>query len=716
MVRGTHAWQFGVNSRFARNRLESFARSFDIAAVNAEQFLGGSNFLTEQLQSRFDIQFANPTDVQNAVTAVIGRFSSYTARFTFERDGTLQSPGTPRLRDFRNADFEFYVQDLFKIRQNLTLTAGLRYALSRPIYEANGFEVKPAIPLSEYFHRRAQNAANGVPYNEPIILDLSGRANGKTPLYHTDKNNFQPRIALAWSPKNRVFGKNGESVIRGGFAVSNDNLGQILSITYESLNTLCFLTNLQRRRNLTAANLAPLFTGFDQNIRDLPDIAATNLSFPIQFATNAPTSSQVGFDESLSAPIHYSWNLTFERVLPAGLIVSVSYLNRKARNLLQSRDAAQINNFVDPQTGMDWFTAATQLEILRQQNMPVSQVSQIPYFQNIFPANLSAQLNCNAPYNQTQAVYALVFKGAGSCGNGTDWTGAQLALSLLSSRFPGQHIFFQPQFGSYAAWSSIGKSDFQGLSFSVRQRLGTRLTMDVNYTFSKSSDTGSSLQFSPRFANSSFVINPFRPEDSYAASDFDMRHIVNANWIFKLPVGRGEAIFGEVGKFANQILSDWQISGIFRYNSGLPISAPLDKGWATNWTVKSYATRTADIKACPIRGESLFGCNASEAYRSFRNAYPGETGERNIFRLPGYFVLDVGLGKTFELPWENHKFQVRWEVFNLTNTQKMGDINLADYTIELDPRNAATAPVNFAKFIAIQGSPRSMQFVLRYSF
>jgi len=79
-------------------------------------------------------------------------------------------------------------------------------------------------------------------------------------------------------------------------------------------------------------------------------------------------------------------------------------------------------------------------------------------------------------------------------------------------------------------------------------------------------------------------------------------------------------------------------------------------------------------------------------------------------------VIDLGLGKTFKLPWENHQFQFRWEVFNVANTQKMGSINVADYTVGLDPQNATQTPANFSNFTAIQGQPRSMQFVLRYSF
>lgn len=724
-----HTFQFGTNIRFISSRVRAFAGSLDTATVDSAFYPGDGNSITNRLNLfGYEIPANQRRSVQNGVTAIVGRYSGYTARFTFLRDVVLQPVGTPRDREFKNEEYDFYASDIWKLLPNLTATFGLRYDLSRPVYEAGGYEVKPNIALSEYFESRAAGAANGTPYNQPIVFDLAGPANGKSPLYKWDKNNFQPRIAVAWSPnfgKNRLgwlFGKNNESVFRGGFAVTNDHLTPILVALYDAQNFLGFSSSSEIPLyfyNLTG-NPGPPFTGFNQNIRNLPNlmIPVGNLTFPIQPQNQeSPTTIERGFDENRVSPINYSWNLTFERTLPKGFIVSVSYLGRKARNLLQARDATAIANFVDTQSGTDWNTAATQLEILRQQGTAVSQIQQIPYFANLFPANLSTRLGCDGSYNQTQAVYSIVFGGVGSCGTNYDWTTAQLHLSQLSSRFPGEHIFYQPQFGSYVAWSSIGKSDYQGLTFSVRQRLGTRLVMDFNYTLSKSSDDGSGLQNSNIFSTAGYVINPFRQEDNYAASDFDMRHIINANAIFKLPIGRGEAIFGNVNKFANLFLGGWQLTGIFRHNSGLPISAPREENrWTTNWTIESYTTRTANVKTCPTRGGSLFGCNTLEAYRSFRNAYPGETGERNVFRLPGFWVLDLGLGKTFDLPWENHKLQFRWEVFNVGNTQKMGSINLADYRVELDPQNATQATTNFSNFTSIQGNPRSMQFVLRYSF
>ena len=728
----THTFQFGTNIRLIRNRRMTFANAFDNAVTNPSFYPGGGSSITTpinaflQSSAGYQIASGNVSNVQNAVTAVVGRYTQYASNFTFLRDGTLTDSGTPSEREFRTEEYDFYAQDIWKLRPNLTITAGLRYGLSRPVYEASGYEVKPNIGLGEYFRRRAQGAANGVPYNEPVVLDLSGSANDRSPLYKWDKNNLQPRIAAAWSPKfgdgwlGKFFGNENQSVIRGGFAITNDYFGQALAVRFDLNNTLGFSSSSQipaNRYNLTT-NVGPRFNGFEQTIRNLPGInIPTNISFPRQAPNrNFPTAIEGGLDEDLVAPTHYTWSLTYERTLPLGFIVQASYLGRKAKNLLQSRDTAAIANFVDLQSGTDWYTAATQLEILRSQGVPISQIQQIPYFANIFPTNLAAQLGVPSNLNQTQAVYYLAENFYGN-----DWTSAQLDLSLLSRQFPGQHIFYQPQYGTLGAFSTIGRANYHAGTLSVRQRLGTRLTMDFNYTFSKTMDEGSGLQRGAVTSGAGFILNPFRQDDMYALSDFDMKHIINVNGIFKLPIGRGEPLLGNINKFADVFLGGWQLTGIFRYNSGLPFSAPYDDArWATNWNVQSYSTRINNVQPCPTRGGKLFGCNTTEAYRSFRNAYPGETGDRNVFRLPSYWVLDMGVGKTFDMPWsENHKLQFRWEAFNVTNTQHMGNIDTSrsGYGIGLDVANSTVnPPTNWSNFTSIQGDRRIMQFVLRYTF
>jgi len=80
----------------------------------------------------------------------------------------------------------------------------------------------------------------------------------------------------------------------------------------------------------------------------------------------------------------------------------------------------------------------------------------------------------------------------------------------------------------------------------------------------------------------------------------------------------------------------------------------------------------------------------------------------------GLFSLDAGLSKSFQMPWnENHKLTIRWETFNVTNTQYL--TGNADVTNGLDPQFNSPSPT-FYNFTSIQGTPRVMQFALRYDF
>jgi hypothetical protein len=384
-----------------------------------------------------------------------------------------------------------------------------------------------------------------------------------------------------------------------------------------------------------------------------------------------------------------------------------------------------LNNLVDTKSGMDWYTAAGILEDLRRKGIPVSAVGNMPYFQNIFPSNLASLLNSNyfggnvinPAYNSTQAVYAMGLEVFDN-----DWTDTQDALDTAT----GKNLFFNPQYGALAAIGSIGSSWYHGGTLSVRERLGSQLTMDFNYTYSHSMDDASGLQSTTSTGGygTNFILNPIRQSDSFADSDFDVRHIVNFNAIWAVPFGHGRKFLSDSKGLANALIGGWQISGIMRWNSGLPFGAPYDDArWATNWNAQSNAVRIKPIQACPTRGgidaPKLFGCDPKGAYDSFRNAKPGETGDRSPFRLPGYFALDMGIGKEFIIPGtERQKLQLRFEVFNLTNTQKMGaiDTSRTGYGITIDPFNGATPPSNWSNFTGIQGLPREMQFGIRYSF
>jgi hypothetical protein len=729
-IKGNHSLQFGVNFRTVKNTRSDFGNAYDTAITNPSFYAGAGSTISNAINALFPLGSGQDSIVQNAATAVLGRYSQYTARFTFDRDGSLLEPGTPSIRNLATQEYEGYVQDSWRVSQNLTLTYGLRYSLGRPVYETNGFEVKPNIPLTEYFNRRQEASQRGVNFTDPITMELSGPKNGESPLYKWDKNNFQPRFAFAYSPSpengffRKIFGGEHQSVIRGGFAMTNDQYGQQIAVSFDTSNSLGFTSNTTIAANTfnTTTRPAPLFTGFSQPIRPLPGITIPGeLTFPQQKPLDFARRIESSFDEDISAPTNYSVNFTFERELPKGLVVQAAYVGRLGRRLLATRDVMALNDLVDPVSRTSWYAAAGTLEVLRSQNTPVGSVPTIPYFENLFPGLLAqyrayytdifGASRANSIFagatNSTQAIYASALRF-----NSNDWTTIQDDLEFAI----GRSFFYQEQYGALSAWGSIATSNYHAGTLTLRERLGTSLIMDFNYTLSHSLDDASGLQTSGAFGGA-FILNPLNRKASYANSDFDIRHIINANTIWEMPFGRGRRFFSGAGGVSNAILGGWQMTGILRWNSGAPAGAPYDNArWATNWNVQSNGVRIRPIETCPVQGGKLF-CDPVAAYKSWRNPRPGESGDRNVLRNVGYFALDMGLGKTFSLPWEGHRIQLRFEAFNITNTQRMGtfDTSRTGFGLSVNPFNS-TPPGNWTNYTAIQGAPRQMQFGFRYEF
>jgi hypothetical protein len=782
-IHGNHNLELGANVRIISNSRVSFANAFDFGITNSSGYSTGGTSVSGAFQSFLNANnlpgcdpdsagtlcpnssgaMNSPTSVQDAGTAIIGRLSQYNANFTFAKDGSLLSSGTPSTRDFATQAYDMYVQDSWKVQHNLTLTLGLRYSLERPVYEKQGFQVGTGLSdssggctptsMSTYFSERQAAALQGNNFTTPICVSLAGPANGGKPMYNWDHHEFQPRVAFAWTPDGgdgffgRLLGHGGASVFRGGFAITNDNYGQALAVDFDLNNTLGFTASDQIPVNTygtqTGNPKAPLFTGFDMDIRSLPNISTpANLQFPLAQDPDFGEQIQSSIDSKLTAPINYVWNFTFERQLPKQGVLTFSYVGRVAHNLLAQQDVTAFNNVVDPQSKMNWYTAGTMLEKQRQLGVPIDQIQPIPFFENLFPtgANSLANLN-NAAFgggwdpnwSNTQAFYA--FNSSISNPGATsptafftanDWTDTQGIVDQVMDAFGFPTRFMAPQYGDLSVWSTVAHSNYNALAVSWRQRLHG-LLMDVNYTLSHSLDNASGLQGELQFATASFIENPLRPESFYGNSSFDVRHNINADAVWQLPVGRGQAFLGNSGKLAQAFVGGWQISGIFRWNSGLPITSPFDSAqWATNFNVQANVTPLGPVHTCPSRPQvgspKIFGsCDETAIYQNFRSAYPGETGPRNYLRYPGYVDTDLGIAKTFNMPYnEKHVLQLRIDGFNITNTQHFGNADTVTRTgfgVLPDAKlTDATPPSNWSNFTAIQGSPRVLQVSARYSF
>jgi hypothetical protein len=736
-VKGNHTIQFGTNIRIVRNKRDSFSSAFDNGVTNFSFYEGAGNSalvpITEYLAANTGtaISSAWTTNLGHAITAVWGRLSQYTANFNFGLDGKPIAVGTPVSREWATEEYDWYGQDSWKLRPNLTITAGLRYGLSRPVYETQGFQVAPNIPLQDYLQSRIEASSRGVNYDVPLIMQLAGPKNNAKDFYKMDKNNFQPSVAVAWSPSfksgfwGKFFGKDRESTIRGGFRILNDYFGQQLAVTFDTNNTLGYSTS----RNIAAnaynvfdcpvptatCRPAPLYTGPSMAINTLQGITIpATLAFPQQVPQDFSRRIESSLDTNLQSPINYSWNVSYTRSLPGKLVVDVSYVGRIARHLLATRDVMAPNNLTDPTSKMSWYEAATILEKQRQAGVPLANIQSIPFFDNLWtPGSLSGGPNPSLPFTtatgltNTQAIYQrLPLSG--------DWTEIQNRLDARS----GKRYFYQSQYGALSSFGTIGKSDYHGGSISIRQRL-KGLTWDLNYTFSKSMDDASGLQTGTTFG-SAFILNALRQEDARSVSDFDLTHVLNFNSVWEIPIGKGKKLFAGMNKVLDAIIGGWQLSTIYRYNTGYPIYGFFDNsGWQTNWNVRSNGVRTLDVPTSPNRISGTGGVpnlfsDPTVAYRSYRTPYPGESGDRNQIRYPSFSNMDAGLAKSFNMPWnENHRIQIRWEVFNVTNSAQF--TGLANIALGYNPSKGSPAST-FANFTGTQGSPRVMQFAFRYDF
>ncbi|HKZ76951.1 MAG TPA: carboxypeptidase-like regulatory domain-containing protein [Pyrinomonadaceae bacterium] len=733
-INGNHTFGFGGNVRLIRNNRTATGASFDDAIINPSFY----NFSGAVVADPFpDVAGGSFNELRDALSSVIGRYSQYSANLVYDKSGQLQSVGTPTERSFATEEYELYWQDSWRIRRNLTVNYGLRWSTSTPVYERNGLQVVPNPSLGDYFRRRVESSEQGVPFNDLVTFELGGKANNARGYYKQDWNNFAPSVSVAWSPElgdnwfSRILGRGGKSVIRGGFRKTFDRVGSQLAVNFD-LNNLAGFTSA---RNINANtfdvccsedDIGPLFTGFNPTVRTLPFPGSTgpiptSLVFPLTVPADEDQRIEVSLDDTITTPYNYSYSLSYGREIGKGLSFEASYVGRFARKLLATRDIMQLNDIRHPQSGVTWYEAMSLLVDARYANREIASIQPIPFFEFFFPG-LPGFFGGDPSLTPTQAVYEIIAPASVGGFDLIDYTFVQLLLDDQPVASVN-NLFYQPQFAALSAFSTVARSNYNAAQFSLRQRFKDDITFDFNYTYAHSLDNASGLQSSTSYGTA-FIVNALTPDQNYATSDFDARHIVNANWLIGLPFGRGKRFLGNAGGVTDAVLGGWQLSGIFRWNSGLPVQTPFDCCvWATNWNVQSNGVRVRPLQSSPTgTGSPNLFRDPTAAYQAFRNARPGEVGDRNVLRGQAYITLDVGLSKTFKLPWEGHQVQFRWEVFNVTNTQRFDSLTIADLSLGQDPFLGGEPTSDFGRYTSTQAplgetkAGRVMQFALRYQF
>jgi len=736
-IKGSHTLKFGTNMRFSRIPSYSNGNSFNGAITNASWMAGvGRHYAPGRSCPGTEDACASVPAVASSFQAtyadsfapLLGIISETTLYANQTSAGQFLAQGEPVNRKYGSDEYEFYAQDSWKVGASLTLTGGLRYSLYSPPWEVNGQQVAPSTDLGTLFDQRKANMLAGIPDNAlpPITFNLAGAANGKPGFYPWDKNNFAPRAAAAWSPH----GDSGfwgwltggdKLVIRGGYSMVYDRVGHALATQFNSAGSFGLATVQDSPVNANNEDNPDIrFQGINVIPNTVPDIPTAGFpSTPPIGEAGAPAGIITSaIDSSIKTPYSHSFNVVVGRELGGDYSFEAAYVGRLGRNLLTRRDLMMPLDLVDKQSGVDYYTAVRQMINASHASGDPLSIASIPYFENMFPDA------AYGGYSATQNMADWYMS------NEPDWTTPLWVADEYcypACAKTGAFSYFNKQYDSLGAISSIGKSTYNAMQLTLRKRWSHGYQFDINYTLAHAKDDGSAVErgsFFTSFDNggyTGFMINSWQPGLQYADADFDVRHQINVNWIADLPFGRGKPIGKDMPGALNAILGEWSVAGVWRLTSGFPFNVFNCRScWATNWNLQGNA-ELVDPGVLPATGTTLDKVNhlpspfvdPAAAIKTFRRDMPGEAGIRNVLRGDGYYTIDLSISKAWTMPYaHDQRIRFRWDIFNLTNTAKF---DVGNVTMFPD-RGNTFGSYNGTLATCDGGAGRCMQWAIRYEF
>jgi hypothetical protein len=251
-----------------------------------------------------------------------------------------------------------------------------------------------------------------------------------------------------------------------------------------------------------------------------------------------------------------------------------------------------------------------------------------------------------------------------------------------------------PNFGGIQYATSDANSSGNYGSVSLRRRFSAGLTFGAIYTYGKATDTVSnalSLDTGAAAGNSPPVIVNYNLGAQRGRADFDIRHQFAFDGSWRTPKTYNE-------RWERALLGDWQFSGIWLMQSGLPFTVYTGAGFVP---VKNAAGQVIgntggdynadgynyDLPNLPSFGSSLSNpgkqkyLNGLFPVSAFSAPALGQEGTlgRNTYDNEGYINVNLTFGRVFAIR-ERLKLEARGEIFNLFNRANLVGVdgNLAD--------------------------------------
>ena len=623
------------------------------------------------------------------------------------RDGTEFS-GTAN-RYYRSDTASLFANDNFKMRSNLTVTAGVRWDFDGPLSEKYGrltsFDPSlysyvqctvggaPADPALTFVNGGSCDAGTDIIKSSGLVIAGNNKAGGTPGASDTLMKNhqwgFSPRIGVAWSPFKKI-------TVRAGYGIYYDR-GELFSYLSPSAGS--------GFNGPFGVTLAPPFV----QPASIPKGATLSAPFG---TVPPPPPPGTGAAFLASLPNLEQTACGFSGCFPAGnLFGPFLFGGYDIHNKLPYTQNWTLD--LQYQASNNWL-----FEVGYVGNHGTHEVLPIPFNQGIIA---TAQ---NPVNNQTT-----------SYGGATPLTlnGEPVFTSEFSGNAPIRVPFPGYDMNS-VLFEAEGVSNYHALQLQARKRLSMGLQLTASYTWSHALDEQSGLGL---FFTGN---NPLSPRGSYASADFDQTHVFLINYSYTIPTlvksralgygvngwilggqtvaqsGQPYSVYDFSGSVASLYLgtSDFignpivplkpgvtaaqaQLQGTLGVNAGQPVLN------ANDFAPQFVAPGTNGVPACDSSG-----CDV------FESLY-GNTG-RNIFRGPFQVRFDMSLAKEFPI---KERFRLRFETdaFNIFNHP---DFDAPNNNVTFFPN--FTGPPSIppqGSLGVIQhtiGSPRFLQLSLHLTF
>jgi Carboxypeptidase regulatory-like domain/TonB dependent receptor len=716
------------------------------------------------------------TEWDNAFTTLLGRYASTSSRYNYNVGGAPVPQFTPAIRDFHYNEYEFFAQDSWKMRPDLTVTYGLRWNYHSVPFETNGFESVANVFEKQLFDARqqaAQNGINGFTAAPFVTYGLGGPVNHGPNYYHPDWRDFAPRVGIAYSPSftqgflGHLLGDRKTS-IRAGAGMYYDRVLSTLSFEIDEVSEL-FATSSTDEFGIAgnpAASLLtdPRFTSISapptppppgvpgSGSPDIPRpytpfVTTSNGNCPIGVFVPAGQPCATGLYENddlfqlnntLKMPYTITASFGFQRELPRNFLLEVSYFGKFGRRLLGTGDPAQQLNFVDPTSGQSLNNAFGNVQnticgtsgpgqLCNANPGVIGSIPAQPWFENQLNTALAPfgvtclsyfGLNCT---NLAAAIIPTSFEIG-------DLSTVDVVLFDSGLLLPNTGLPYQT--GSVANVGNFAASDYHSLIVDLRKKFSDNLQFDFDYAYAHAIDNVSDITNDAVFSsyNGQGLICDLRNlRVCRGSSDFDARHTISANYEYQLPIGRGHRLLGSVPRWADMVVGGWATSGIYTFHTGYPFNT-VTNAFPINFTQYGPAVLVGPSSAVKEHihietnastgepGLQLFA-NPANAVNAFAYPFGGGTGERNTLRGPSYSNIDMALLKNFRVT-EKYSLQFRAEAFNAFNHPSFNSPETSPVTagsISFANINVNN-PLAYGYLTSTANIPRELSLGLRFLF